>query len=99
MTHFFTLPIKEGDPMAQANGRTRSHAEGPKIVEIRKCALHTTHPLLKTSALGLSCLSHREKLKLRNKKKKKKKKTEEFNCTLVVLLVSLEFTTMPEINL
>ena len=30
--------------------------------------------------------------------KLKEKNTERFNCTLVVLLVFLEFTTMPEIN-
>lgn len=46
-----------------------------------------------------------KKTKTRNKKQiegeeeKRKKKTEGFNCTLVVLLVFLEFTTMPESNL
>lgn len=35
----------------------------------------------------------------KQKTSRKKRNTEVFNCTLVVILVFLEFTTMPEINL
>ena len=48
--------------------------------------------------LFLTFMSFPQEKKSKINKKKKEKNTERFNCTLVVLLVSLEFTTMPEIN-